>query len=193
MSSKFKILNKKNIHNGFFKMNEITLKYKKYDGSWSNEIKRELFGGAQVSAVLPYDPINKKIVLIQQFRPGTISRDSNNYLDEIVAGIIDPGETPKDTAIRECLEETGCKVKNLRSIQGYFPAPGSSESFYHLFLAEVIAPDKEAIRGLENENEDILVKSYTFEQVREKMEKNEILNGLTLIALQWFFLNIYKS
>ena len=193
MSSKFKILNKKNIHNGFFKMNEITLKYKKYDGSWSNEIKRELFGGAQVSAVLPYDPENKKIVLIQQFRPGTISRDSNNYLDEIVAGIIDPGESPKDTAIRECLEETGCKVKNLRSIQGYFPAPGSSESFYHLFLAEVIAPDKEAIRGLENENEDILVKSYTFEQVREKMEKNEILNGLTLIALQWFFLNIYKS
>jgi len=193
MSSKFKILNKKNIHNGFFKMNEITLKYKKYDGSWSNEIKRELFGGAQVSAVLPYDPENKKIVLIQQFRPGTISRDSNNYLDEIVAGIIDPGESPKDTAIRECLEETGCKVKNLRSIQGYFPAPGSSESFYHLFLAEVIAPDKEAIRGLENENEDILVKSYTFEQVKEKMEKNEILNGLTLIALQWFFLNIYKS
>ena len=193
MSSKFKILNKKNIHNGFFKMNEITLKYKKYDGSWSNEIKRELFGGAQVSAVLPYDPENKKIVLIQQFRPGTISRDSNNYLDEIVAGIIDPGETPEDAAIRECLEETGCKVKNLRSIQGYFPAPGSSESFYHLFLAEVIAPDKEAIRGLENENEDILVKSYTFEQVKEKMEKNEILNGLTLIALQWFFLNIYKS
>ena len=193
MSSKFKILNKKNIHNGFFKMNEITLKYKKYDGNWSNEIKRELFGGAQVSAVLPYDPENKKIVLIQQFRPGTISRDSNNYLDEIVAGIIDPGETPEETASRECLEETGCKVKHLRSIQGYFPAPGSSESFYHLFLAEVMAPDKESIRGLENENEDILVKSYTFEQVREKMEKNEILNGLTLIALQWFFLNIYKS
>ena len=193
MSSKFRILDKKNIHDGFFKMNEVTLKYKKYDGNWSNEIKRELFGGAQVSAVLPYDPINKKIVLIQQFRPGTISRDSNNYLDEIVAGIIDPGESPKDTAIRECLEETGCKVKNLRSIQGYFPAPGSSESFYYLFLAEVIAPDKEAVRGLENENEDILVKSYTFEQVKEKMEKNEILNGLTLIALQWFFLNIYKS
>ena len=64
MSSKFKILDKKNIHDGFFKMNEVTLKYKKYNGDWSNEIKRELFGGAQVSAVLPYDPINKKIVLI---------------------------------------------------------------------------------------------------------------------------------
>ena len=193
MSPKFKILDKKNIHDGFFKMNEVTLKYKKYDGNWSNEIKRELFGGAQVSAVLPYDPVNKKIVLIQQFRPGTISKDNQNYLDEIVAGIIDPGETPEDTAKRECLEETGCEVSNLTSIQGYFPAPGSSESFYNLFLGEVISPDKEIIRGLENENEDILVKSYSFDKVKKKMKKKEILNGLTLIALQWFFLNIEPS
>ncbi len=193
MSSKFKILGKKIIYNGFFKMKEITLKYQKYDGKWSNEIKRELFSGAQVSAVLPYDPDNNKIVLIQQFRPGTISKKSNNYLDEIVAGIIDKGETPEETAIRECFEETGCKAKNLRPIQGYFPAPGSSESFYHLFLGEVVAPNKKIIKGLENENEDILVKSYSFEEVKKKMENNEILNGLTLIALQWFFLNIYKS
>ncbi len=193
MSSKFKILDKKKIHDGFFKMNEVTLKYKKYDGNWSNEIKRELFGGAQVSAILPYDPKNRKIVLIQQFRPGTIFKDSENYLDEIVAGIIDPGETPEDTAKRECLEETGCEVTNIRAIQGYFPAPGSSESFYNLFIGEVIAPDKETIRGLEKENEDILVKSYSFDQVKAKMKKKEILNGLTLIALQWFFLNIERN
>ena len=193
MSPKFKILDKKNIHDGFFKMNEVTLKYKKYNGDWSNVIKRELFGGAQVSAVLPYDPVNKKIVLIQQFRPGTISRDNQNYLDEIVAGIIDPGETPEDTAKRECLEETGCEISNLKSIQGYFPAPGSSESFYNLFLGEVIAPDKEIIRGLDNENEDILVKSYSFDEVKTKMNKKQILNGLTLIALQWFFLNIERT
>ena len=193
MSSKFKILKKRNIHDGFFKMNEVTLKYKKYNGDWSNEIKRELFGGAQVSAGLPYDPINKKIVLIQQFRPGTISKDKQNYLDEIVAGIIDPGETPEDTAKRECLEETGCEISNLKSIQGYFPAPGSSESFYNLFLGEVIAPDKEIIKGLENENEDILVKSYSFDEVKTKMNKKEILNGLTLIALHWFFLNVERN
>ena len=82
-------------------MNEVTLKYKKYDGNWSNAVKRELFGGAQVSALLPYDPENKKIVLIQQFRPGTISTDRENYLDEIVAGMIDPGETPEDTEKRD--------------------------------------------------------------------------------------------
>ena len=46
--------------------------------------------------------------------------------------------------------------------------------------------------GLESENEDILVRSYKLSDVKEMMEKGEILNGLTLIALQWFFLNISK-
>mgnify|MGYP001327827389 CR=1 FL=1 len=189
MNTKFKIINKKNIHSGFFKMNEVTLKYKKYNGSWSNEIKRELFGGAQVSAVLPYDPKKNEIVLIQQFRPGTISKNYNNYLDEIVAGIIDDGESPETTAKRECFEETGCKVKKLIPIQGYFPAPGSSESFYYLYLAEIETFKGERIMGLKSENEDIFVKSYKISDVKEKLQTGKIINGLTLIALQWFFLN----
>tara|TARA_B100000575_G_scaffold233809_1_gene195326 strand:+ start:95 stop:676 length:582 start_codon:yes stop_codon:yes gene_type:complete len=190
MKSKFKIINKKNIYSGFFKMNEVTLKYKKYDGSWSNIVKRELFGGAQVSAVLPYDPIKKKIILIQQFRPGTISKNTYNYLDEIVAGIIDSGENAETTARRECLEETGCAIKKLIPVQGYFPAPGSSESFYHLFVGEIDSFDGERIMGLKTENEDILVKSYNILEVKQKVKNGEIINGLTLIALQWFFLNI---
>lgn len=193
MKSKFKIIDKKNLYDGFFKMNEVTLKYRKYDGNWSNNIKRELFGGAQVAAVLPYDPISKEIILIQQFRPGTISKDIDHYLDEIVAGIIDEGESPEITAKRECLEETGCEVKKLIPIQGYFPAPGSSESFYHLFLGEVKSFKGSKIQGLENENEDIFVKCFKINEVRKKMEDGKILNGLTLIALQWFFLNFYED
>ena len=193
MKSKFKIIDKKNLYDGFFKMNEVTLKYRKYDGNWSNNIKRELFGGAQVAAVLPYDPISKEIILIQQFRPGTISKDIDHYLDEIVAGIIDEGESPEIAAKRECLEETGCEVNKLIPIQGYFPAPGSSESFYHLFLGEVKSFKGSKIQGLENENEDIFVKCFKINEVRKKMEDGKILNGLTLIALQWFFLHFYRD
>lgn len=193
MKSKFKIIDKKNLYDGFFKMNEVTLKYRKYDGNWSNNIKRELFGGAQVAAVLPYDPISKEIILIKQFRPGTISKDIDHYLDEIVAGIIDEGESPEIAAKRECLEETGCEVKKLIPIQGYFPAPGSSESFYHLFLGEVKSFKGSKIQGLENENEDIFVKCFKINEVRKKMEDGKILNGLTLIALQWFFLHFYRD
>ena len=143
--------------------------------------------------MLPYDPIKKEIILIQQFRAGVLSRYDEDYLLEIVAGIIDEGENPKETAIRECFEETGCEVKKIHPIQSYFPAPGSSESYYHLYLGEIQAFDGERIRGLENENEDILVKSFKIAEVRQMLKEKKITNGLTLIALQWFFLEYYKS
>ena len=47
--------------------------------------------------------------------------------------------------------------------------------------------------GLESENENILVKSYKVEHVRNMLKEKEIKNGLTLIALQWFFLEYYKN
>ena len=42
-------------------------------------------------------------------------------------------------------------------------------------------------------NEGFEVKSYSFDEVKTKMNKKQILNGLTLIALQWFFLNIERT
>ncbi len=190
MRKKFKIISKKNIFNGFFKMNEVEMKYRKFNGNWSPQIKRELFGGAQVAAVLPYDPKKQEIVLIRQFRPGTISKGFDNYLFEVPAGIIDKGENPKTAAKRECFEETGYKIKKLKDIYSYFPAPGSSESFYHIFIGEVHSINEVRIKGLDKENEDILVKSYKVNEVEKMLRKRKILNGLTLIALQWFFLNM---
>ena len=133
----------------------------------------------------------KEIILIQQFRAGVISRYDEDYLFEIVAGIIDENETPEETAKRECFEETGCIVNKVIPVQGYFPAPGSSESYYDLFLGEVNSFEGERIRGLETENENILVKSYKVEEVRNMLKKGKIKSGLTLIALQWFFLEYY--
>ena len=193
MKDNFKIINKKNLHNGFFKLRELTIKHKKHNGSWSNPFKREIFGGAHVSTVLPYDSKNKKILLIKQFRPGVIKQGINPIVTEIVAGIIDEGENPEEAAKRECEEETGCKVNNLIKICSYFPAPGSSESFYHLFLGEVDSFNGTRITGQDDENEDILVKSYTIDEVRQLLKKNKIINGLSIIALQWFFLEYYKS
>jgi len=134
MGLKYKIINQKDLYSGFFKLKKIEFIHQKHDGSWSGQVDREIFGGAHVSTLLPYDPERKEIVLIQQFRAGVISRYDEDYLYEIVAGIIDKDEMPEDTAKRECLEETGCVVNRITPIQGYFPAPGSSESFYHLFL-----------------------------------------------------------
>jgi len=84
-------------------------------------------------------------------------------------------------------------VNKIIEIFPYYPAPGSSESYYHLFLGEINAFEGERIMGQEHENEDILVKSYDVEEVKNLLDKQKILNGLTIIALQWFFLKYYKT
>ena len=193
MKLKYKINNKINLYSGFFSLNKYEFTHKKHDGEWTSTVRREIFSGAHVSSLLPYDPIKKEIILIQQFRAGVLSRYDDDYLLEIVAGIIDEGENPEETAIRECFEETGCEVKKIHPIQSYFPAPGSSESYYHLYLGEIQGFDGERIRGLEKENEDILVKSFKIDEVKQMLKEKKIMNGLTLIALQWFFLEYNKS
>ena len=189
----YKLNNKKLLYEGFFKLHEINFIHKKHNGDWSQQVKREIFSGSHVSTVLPYDPIKKKILLLKQFRAGLIKRKDDPIMLEIVAGMIDDGESPLEAAKRECIEETGCPVKKISRIKSYYPAPGSSESFYHLFLAEVDSFEGEKIFGQENENEDILVKSYPIHEVKLMLQENKIVNGVTLIALQWFFLNLYKN
>ena len=93
-----------------------TLKHKKHNGKWSKSIKREIFSGSHVATVLPYDPKKKKIVLINQFRAGVINQNINPIITEIVAGIISKNEKPVEAAIRECEEETGCRVKNIKKM-----------------------------------------------------------------------------
>ena len=193
MKLKYKIINKKNLYSGFFSLNKYEFIHEKHNGEWTSAVEREVFSGAHVATLLPYDPIKKEIILIQQFRAGVLSRYDENYLLEIVAGMVDDGENPEETAIRECFEETGCEVKKIYPIQSYFPAPGSSESYYHLYLGEIQAFDGERIRGLKKENEDILVKSFKIDEVRQMLKEKKIMNGLTLIALQWFFLEYYKG
>ena len=193
MKLKYKIINKKNLYSGFFSLNKYEFIHQKHNGEWTNTVDREIFSGAHVSTLLPYDPIKKEIVLIQQFRAGVLSRFDKDYLYEIVAGIIDEGEQPEETAKRECLEETGCEVKKILPIQSYFPSPGSSESYYHIYLGEINTFKGERIRGLKNENEDILVKSFKIEDVRKMLKEKKINNGLTLVALQWFFLEQLKG
>jgi ADP-ribose pyrophosphatase len=192
LNKKINYIKKKTLYSGFFQLHQLTFKHKKHDGTWSIPLTREIFGGAQVATVLPYDPEAKKIILLEQIRVGIIESNHDPVIKEIVAGMIDKGETPEKAAIRECKEEIGCEIKKLTKIHSYYPVPGSSQSYYHFFLAEVQSFENSKILGKKDENEDILVRCYSLEEVEEMLNCGKIINGLTLVALQWFFLNYKK-
>ena len=189
MKKNVNVIDKKTLYRGFFELHQYTIKHKKHDGSWSEPIIREIFSGAHVATVLPYDPKAKKIILIDQFRPGLINNIHEPIIKEIVAGIIDKGESPEKAAIRECKEETGCVVNKLKKIFSYYPAPGSSHSYYHLFLAEVESFEGIRVLGQKDENEDILVRSYSINEVKTMLNDGKFINSVTLVALLWFYSN----
>ena len=193
MKKNIQIINKKTLYSGFYELNQFTFKHRKHDGSWSKQLIREVFNEGHVVTVLPYDSRKNKIILIDQFRTALIEKHEDAILKEIVAGFIDKNESPEEAAIRECKEETGCAVKKLNKIFSYFSSPGSSNSYYHFFLADINSFKGERIVGKTDEDEDILVRSYSINQVKKMLNEGKIINGLTIIALQWFFLNFKKN
>src|SRR2546429_7652906 len=70
-----------------------------------------------------------RILLIQQYRHAT-----RQYLWELVAGRMDPGETPKAAAARELIEETGYRAKRFRIFLTFFRLPVSSKNACSFFL-----------------------------------------------------------
>ncbi len=70
---------------------------------------------------------------------------------EIPAGRIENGEEKEDAARRECMEETGCTVKDLKFLCTHNPANGMSDCICHVFAAKVDTEstsfDKNEVRG----------------------------------------------
>jgi ADP-ribose pyrophosphatase len=54
-----------------------------------------------------------------------------------------------------------------------------------LFIGEATVTRPGTVQGLDNENEDILVHQMPRDTALEMLDRNEINNGHTLIALQW--------
>lgn len=120
MSSKqFEVLEKEIVYQGFFRLEQYTLKHTLFKGGWSQPITRELFRRGNCVGVLLYDPDRDEVVLIEQFRVGAVFQPQRAWLVEIVAGAIEEGESAEEVAYREALEEAGCEIQELLKIQEF--------------------------------------------------------------------------
>ncbi|CAK0750468.1 ADP-ribose phosphohydrolase [Azospirillaceae bacterium] len=127
-----------------------------------------------------------QVVLIEQFRIGAYTAGGPAWLTEVVAGIIEPDETPEGVARREVIEETGCTALDLLPVNRYLVSPGGSSETIHLFCARVDAAAAGEIRGLTHEHEDIRVRIVTADEAIRLLDDPGIHNATTLIALGWF-------
>ncbi len=189
MKKQFEILKKEIVYPGYFRMEKYRLKHTLYGGGWSNDISRELFVRGDCVAVLLYDPNADKVVLIEQFRAGALLQPDKAWLVEIVAGGIEAGETAENVAYRESVEEAGCEIEELIEISRFYTTPGCSAEWLTLYCGKVDSTQAGGIHGLDDEDEDILVRVVDFDEAYRMLEEGEIISSIPIIAIQWLALN----
>ena len=96
-------------------MRKDTFQHNVFAGGQSNPVEREMFERGHAAAMLPYDPIEDKVVLIEQIRVGALEHNSPWQL-EIVAGVIDTDESSEEVVRREAVEEAGVEIGKIETI-----------------------------------------------------------------------------
>ena len=101
---------------------------------------------------------------------------------EIPAGRIEANETPEEAARRECIEETGCTLKDLTYLCCQNPSNGMSDLKMHVFGARV-----ENEVSTFDENEVRNKKWIPKDEVLNMLRNNEIQCGVSMLALLFTF------
>jgi len=183
------VIERENVYQGFFTMQTLRLKHRLFRGGWSGEIKRELFVRGDAVAAVLYDPERDLIGLIEQFRVGALKEPLGPWCLEVVAGMIESGETTEEVMRREIGEEANVHNCQLEYICNYLSSPGGSDERLHLFCALCDLSDAGGVYGLEGENEDIRMLTFAADTVFDNLHDGRFNNAATLICLQWLQLN----
>lgn len=181
-----KVHNEDTVFDDFVTLKRLTLSYDTFAGQHSQLHTKLVLTRQPAVVVLLVDEQRKQFVFVEQFRIGAFTADKHPWLLELVAGIIEKGESPVECATREVLEEAGVEARNLELVMEYMPTPGIFNENMFLFLAHVDASKVPATGGLKHEHEDIAVRVVDFEQAYKMLDSNELISGPIITALLWF-------
>jgi ADP-ribose diphosphatase len=183
--SDVKILQQQIVYQGHFQLEQWKVQFRLFNGGWSPPRLREVFERGEAVGVLLFDTKRDQLVLIEQFRVGVVNKAKNPWLIEIVAGVIDKGESLEQVARRETQEETGLEITNLLPICQYWVSPGGSSERIYLFCGQVDAELAKGIHGVSEEGEDIRLHVLSLKVAYNLLNQGKINNSSTIIALQW--------
>ena len=183
------VLEKTTPYKGRFQIDRYKLRHKLHGGGWSEPFYREVFERGHAAAVLPYDPILDRVVMIEQFRPGAYAAGRHPWLVEIVAGIIDPGEAAQDVVRREAWEEARVKLADIEPIASCMVTPGACSESLDIYVGRVDASGAGGVFGLADEHENIRVFTISADEAAALLAARKIDNAVAIIALQWLLLN----
>ena len=179
------ILDRQSVYRGFFGLSILQLRHALYRGGWSEPVRRELFHRGTCVGVLPFDRVRREVLLIEQFRIGALDHRARPWLTEIVAGAVEPGETPEDVARREGWEEAGVRFQCLHRLGEFFTSPGGSSERVTLFVGEVDGPLQAGEYGRLEEQEDIRAQVVPLDEALDWLAAGDIDSLMPALTLMW--------
>ena len=183
------IIARETLYRGFFSLDLYRFRHRLFNGEMSGEVRREIFERGHAAVLLPFDPVRDEVVLVEQIRIAAYDTSDSPWLLELVAGMIEEGETVEEVARREAVEEAGLVVGRAKKFMSYLASPGGTSERLSLLVGEVDATTAQGIHGLADENEDIRVHVVSREQAYQWVEEGKIDNAASVIALQWLQLH----
>lgn len=179
------LLERRCLHQGFFRLEALQLRHRLFEGGWSGAMTREVHRRHDAVGVLLYDVERDAVVLVEQFRAGALEDPASPWKLEVVAGLVEEGESPAEVARREAVEEAGARVGELIELYAYYPSPGACDERVTLFCGLVDSEGLGGVHGLDEEHEDIRVHVLPFARAWELLQAGRLDNAMCLIALQW--------
>ena len=130
------------------------------------------------SAVVPFlsDPVgdDPQLLLVKQYRYA-----ADQFLYEIPAGRLEPGEDPRDCAIRELREETGCTAGHLEFLVTIYTTPGFTDERIHLYMATGLERGETAHEA----DEFMTVETMTLSHALQLIKEGQIPDAKTALGL----------
>ena len=130
-------------------------------------------GAAVILPILP----DGRILLIR-----TLRRSVSEYLLELPAGTLEPGESPMNCAGRELIEETDYVAGKMKRLISFYSSPGVLTEKLHAFLATDLQPHP----GKKDEGEEIELMPMTLEEAIDAIEHGQIVDGKTITTLLFY-------
>jgi ADP-ribose pyrophosphatase len=117
-----------------------------------------------------------RVLLERQYRYA-----ADEYLWELPAGHIDPGEAPAHAAKRELLEETGLTAKRWKRALKFYVSPGILDETMEVYLATGLTVGK----AQPEEDERIQTRFFPLPAALKMAQNGSIRDAKTLASLFW--------